>query len=379
VVGDQRPTVVVYTHSLLGPSMTFIRSHAESLRRYQPVYAGSRRVPGLALPEGRAHTANSGGLPGLVREFMFRRLGMAGGLAAQLRRFEPRVVHAHFGQSGPAALDLAEALGIPLIVTYHGQDATISKGQARKSWRGREYLRGRERVISRSRIIIAVSDFIREQLLEQGYPPEKVIMHRNGIDIDFFRPAIGTREATAIFVGRFVEKKGAEYFIRALGDLRQKGTELRGVLVGDGPMRAELERLARDVGANAEFPGFLHLMEVRKRLSQACVAVVPSVTAVDGNREGLPTVILEAQAMATPVVATRHAGNAEGLCEGKTALLVDERDVAGLADAIRFFVEDPAASRQYGESGRKFVETNFSIGSQVSGLERIYDRARGAA
>ena len=357
--------------------MTFIKSHAESLRRYQAIYAGSRRVSGLPLPEGRAHTANTGGLPGLAREFMFRRLGMAGNLAARLRRFQPRIVHAHFGQSGPAALDLAEALGVPMVVTYHGQDATVSANQARKSWRGREYLRGHKRVTERSSVIVAVSDFIRDLLLEQGYPSEKVVTHRNGIDVDYFRPATGERETTAIFVGRFVEKKGGEYFVRALGELQRQGSPIRGVLVGDGPLRPELESLARSVRANAEFPGFLPLAEVRKRLSRACVAVVPSVTATDGNREGLPTVILEAQAMATPVVATRHAGNAEGLLEGETALLVNERDVGGLADAIRFFEENPIAARRFGECGRMFVETNFSIASQVSGLEKIYDRARG--
>lgn len=355
--------------------MTFIESHAEGLRRYQAVYAGSRRIEGLALPEGRAFTANTGGAIGLVREFAFRRFGMARGLSAKLSRFAPSLVHAHFGQSGPAALAVAEALDIPLVVTYHGQDATISDEQSRRSWRGREYLRGRQRVMDRASVFIAVSDFIRNRMLDQGFPARKVVTHRNGIDLKYFLPLKGFRTATAIFVGRFVEKKGCEYFIRALGLLRNAGCEVHGVLVGDGPLGPELARIAADVGANVEFTGFLQLAEVRARLGAARVVVVPSVTAADGNSEGLPTVILEAQAMATPVVATRHAGNAEGLLEGESALLVEERDIEGLAQAIRVFIDDPDIAVRYGARGRQFVEATFSMEAQIAGLEQIYDQA----
>lgn len=370
--------VVIYTHSLLGSSMTFIASHAEALRRYRPVYAGSRRVEGLALPEGRAFTANTGGIRGLAREFMFRRWGMAGHLSSQLKSFRPRLVHAHFGQSGPAALDLADALGIPLVVTYHGQDATISESQARQSWRGREYLRGRERVKARASRIVAVSDFIRSRLLEQGFPESKVVTHRNGVDTDYFSPTCEPREPIVVFVGRFVEKKGCEYLVRALGLLGRKGRDVRGVLIGDGPLRPELERLARDQVANVHFTGFLGLQAVKSWLSKASVVAVPSVTAADGNSEGLPTVILEAQAMGTPVVVTRHAGNAEGVIEGRTAMIVDERDTEALADAVLRFVDDPNAVATFGASGREWIEESFSIASQVAGLERIYDEAQGS-
>jgi len=374
-----RHALVVYTHSLLEPSMTFILSHAEALRTYRPIYAGAHRVEGLALPADRVVTANRGGLAGRAEEFLFRRFGMAGRLSQALRKFHPRLVHAHFGLSGPAGLTLADSLGVPLIVTYHGQDATITDAEARRSWRGREYLRGRQGVMRRASLIIAVSDFIRARLLEKGYPEEKVVTHRNGIDVGFFRPSEGQRKRVAVFVGRFVEKKGCEYLLHALGRLRQLGCPVHGVLVGDGPLKPSLERLAGQVGADVEFTGFLPLAEVRVWLGQASVVVVPSVTAANGDSEGLPTVILEAQAMGTPVVATRHAGNAEGVVEGRSALLVDERDVPALADAIRFFAGDSQAVETFGSAGRSFVEANFSIARQVQGLEVLYDRVCGNA
>jgi glycosyltransferase involved in cell wall biosynthesis len=353
--------------------MTFILSHAEALRRYRPVYAGAHRVNGLKLPEARVVTANRGGLSGRAAEFLFRRIGAAGRLASDLRAFRPRLVHAHFGLSGPSALTLAESLGVPLVVTYHGQDATITDDQARRSWRGREYLRGRGRVISGASLFIAVSDFIRTRLIAKGYPANKVITHRNGIDLNFFRRTAEQRESVVVFVGRFVEKKGCEYLLRALGLLRDQGLAARGVLIGDGPLRPTLERLAAEARADVAFTGFLPLTQVRNWLARASVVAVPSVTAADGDSEGLPTVILEAQAMGTAVIATRHAGNAEGVVEGVSALLVEERDVEALADAIRRFLTCPELVESFGAAGREFVEANFSLTMQVQGLEQMYD------
>ena len=263
VPAEARPTAIVYTHALLERSMTFIRSHAEALTRYRPVYAGAHRVHGLDLPVGRALAVNEGGLSGQVAELLFRRFGLAGRFAGRLRPFQPVVMHSHFGTTGPSALALAEALNVPLVVTYHGQDATIADEQARKTWRGREYLRGRARVMDRAARLIAVSDFIRVKLIAKGYPADKIVTHYNGIDLDYFRRGNQAREPVVMFVGRFVEKKGCEYLVRALARLREQGREARGVFVGDGPLRPMLERLVDDTGAQVAFTGFLPLPEVR--------------------------------------------------------------------------------------------------------------------
>lgn len=373
---ETRPTAVIYTHSMLERSMTFIRSHAEALTRYQAVYAGAHRVAGLELPAGRVVAVNEGGVRGRAAEFLFRRFGLVGAAAKRLRSYRPTVLHAHFGLSGPSALTLAETLGVPLIVTYHGQDATITDAEARRTWRGREYLRGRTKVMERAAIVIAVSDFIRSRLIAKGYPSDNIVTHYNGIDLQFFRRGSQVREPVVVFVGRFVEKKGCEYLIRALARLQSEGVPARGVLVGDGPLRPELERLAGETGAQVEFAGFLPLADVKDWLARASVVAVPSVTARNGDSEGLPTVILEAQAMGTPVVATRHAGNAEGVAEDRTALVVGERDVAALSDAVRFFLQDAAAVEAFGAAGRAFVEAKFDIATQARGLEDLYDRAR---
>ena len=357
--------------------MTFIKSQAESLRRHRPVYVGAHRVDGIELPEGRSFVVNEGSILGTAREAVFRLLGQAPRLVGQLRRFRPVVVHAHFGTCGPAAMSLAEALNLPLVVTFHGQDATMTEAEARKTHRGRELYRKKEQMIERAHVFIAVSDYIRNALLSRGYPDNKIIVHRNGIDLGFFSPApqIG-RENTILFVGRFVEKKGAVYLLEAARMLKESGVDFELVMIGDGPLAAELRDRASRYGIPCKFSGFLPVNEVREWLARSRVVAVPSVVAANGDSEGLPTVLLEAQAMATAVVATRHSGIPEGVLDGKTAELVEERDSAALASKLKTFLESPDKALQFGEAGRRFVTEHFDMRTQVDGLEDIYEATR---
>jgi glycosyltransferase involved in cell wall biosynthesis len=270
---------------------------------------------------------------------------------------------------------LADSLGVPLLVTFHGQDATLAREEALKTHRGRELLRKKVRLIARAGAFIAVSDYIRRRLIDDGYPEGKILVHRNGIDLGVFQPlADAAREPVVLFVGRFVEKKGARYLIEAAAELQRIGVVFELVMIGSGPLEAILKRAAAEAGIRCRFPGFLPLEEVKRWLGRARVVAVPSVTAANGDSEGLPTILLEAQAMATPVVATRHSGIPEGVKDGATAELVEERDVAALAQKLRTFLESEAKARAFGLAARDFVIQNFDMRVQVDGLEAIYDR-----
>ena len=371
---DTRPSAVIYTHSLLEGSNTFIKSHAEALTRYCAVYAGSRRVDGIELPPDRTYVVNRQPPFGLAKEAMFRKFGWAPTLVNQLRTHEPKVVHAHFGTSGPAAMALADALGVPFIVTFHGADATLRTDNRKLSHREREFLGKKDEIIDRASAFIAVSGYIRERLLEQGFPEEKLILHRNGIDIRYFSPGSESKkENVVVFVGRFVEKKGAGYLIEAARLLHAAGVDLKLVMIGSGPLEASIKEQAIATGVTCLFPGFLPIDAVKDWLSKATVVAVPSVTAADGDSEGLPTILLEAQSMETPVVATRHSGIPEGVSEGVTAELVDERDPMALAEKLRSFLLSPEKARRYGSAARQFVAEKFDLRLQVGGLEQIYD------
>lgn len=355
--------------------MTFILSHSEAYTKHTAFYAGSHRVPGsLALPAGRSAVVNEGSVVGRGREYLFRRHAFAPAFMCRLAAESPRLVHAHFGTAGPAGLSIARRLRVPLIVTLHGKDATVAESVALRSHRGRERRRMRQALFAETSLFIAVSSFIRSRMLESGFPEARTVVHRNGIDTGYFVPGPPLRDRTAVFVGRLVEKKGAEYFIRALGELNRPGPGGRGIVIGEGPLRADLERQAASLQADVTFTGFVPLPEVRRWIASASVVVVPSVTAADGDSEGLPTVVLEAQASATPVVATRHSGIPEGVRDGETALLVPERDHRGLAEAIALFLTDESAVERFGRAGRAYVVSEFELTRQVAGLEAHYDR-----
>ena len=377
-MNDQsRPAAIIYTHSLLEGSCTFIKSHAEALTRHTAIYAGGRRVAGLELPPQRTHVVNEGGPLGVVREAAFRSFGWAPGLVQKLKAHQPRIVHAHFGTSGPAGMNLARKLDVPLLVTFHGQDATAVGANRRMSHRERELQNKKQQLIREAGAFIAVSEYIRERLLEQGYPGAKIILHRNGIDLDYFRPSTDIeREPIIVFIGRFVEKKGGEYLVEAVRELHESGVRLELVMIGGGPLEESLKARAAKSRIPCRFTGFLPASEVRQWLNRAAVVAIPSVVASDGDSEGLPTIQLEAQAMGTPVVATRHSGIPEGVIEGVTAELVDERDTKALAIALRSFLESQDKVQEFGEAGRRFVAEQFDLRSQVCGLEDIYQRLR---
>jgi glycosyltransferase involved in cell wall biosynthesis len=373
-VDQDRPAAIIYTHSMLEGSMTFIKSQAEALVGYRSVYVGAHRVDGIPLPAERTFIINDGPVFGPFREAAFRKFGWAPRLAKNLKRLGPRVVHSHFGTCGPAGMSIANMLSVPLVVTFHGHDATMTDGELRKSLRGRELLSNRKELIERTGKFIAVSDYIRTRLIEQGYPEGKVIVHRNGINLEDFKPDPDVKRLPIIvFVGRFVEKKGGKYLIEAASELVKRGVKFKLIMIGGGPLESELRAQAAVANIPCEFTGFIPVEEVRGWLAKATVAAIPSVTASTGDTEGLPTILLEAQAMETPVVATRHSGIPEGIRPGVTGELIAEKDHIALAAELRGFLESPTKSRQFGIAARQFVSENFDMRTQVLGLENIYD------
>ena len=226
-------------------------------------------------------------------------------------------------------------------------------------------------------MFIAVSNHIRDCLIEQDYPKEKITVHRNGIDLQTFKPKQEKHsEPIIVFVGRFVEKKGIRYLIDAAAILHAAEVQFELVIIGSGPLEPELKSMAEKSRIPCTFTGFLSAEEVREWVSRARVVAVPSVVAQDGNSEGLQTILLEAQAMETPVVGTIHSGIPEGVIAGKTAELVEERNVIDLASRLRSFLESTEKSTQFGQAGRTFMTENFDMRTQNKKLEDMFEMLR---
>ena len=373
-----RANIVIYRENLLPYSETFILSQAEALRQFRPHYVGMRRVTGgIATPSERTMVLNDGSGRGRMAELAYKASGFAPRLYTRLKRLKPKLIHAHFGLDGVLALPISRRLRLPLIVTFHGFDATMRDEYllAVNSRRSRRIVTHRPQLIREGAMFIAVSEHIRRQLLAKGFPPERVVTHYNGIDVSVFSPAPeGEREDMVMFVGRLVEKKGGEYLLRAMQVVQRRFPWAQLVMVGDGPLRGELENLAEELQLSCRFLGRQTPAQVRNWMRVAQLFCVPSVTAENGDSEGLPTVILEAMAMGVPVVATSSAGNPEAVRHNHTGLIVPERDVAALAEALIRLMDDAALRLQFRRAGLEDVHRRFDARRLIGGLEQLYLR-----
>ena len=378
-MNNSKPTVVLFNSLLLPPSQTFIRDPAEKLEKFTAYYVGSRRVKGLDLPPERTLVINQGNFAGKIEEQIFKLLGFAPKLYHQVQQLNPVLIHAQFGLSGALVLPWARSLKVPLLVHYRGADATVKKEHSHHTslnhW---IYFQRLEALKKETRLFIPVSKFIKEKLLEQGFPPNKIIHHYHGVDINKFNPDPNIkREPVALFVGRLTEKKGCEYLIQAMAQVQSELPDLELVMIGDGPLKAQLEIQAAQSLRRYQFLGVQPPEIVKSWMNRSQLLAAPSVTASQGDSEGLPNVVLEAQAMALPVISTTHAGIPEAVIHGKTGFLSAERDVDGLAKYSLKLLQNPDLWQNFSVKGREYVEANFDRNRQTQILETIYESVLG--
>lgn len=366
---DNRPAAAIFRSPLFNASETFVQAHAAGLRRYRPLVVGLEDK-GNARPEllDRLVVASRA-------EALALQLGRGAALAERLRDATPALVHAHFATDGLLALPLARALGVPLVTTLHGYDVSRSRGAMLASgrWSWMRYALRRGLLMREGARFLAVSDAVRRRALAQGFPDQRTVTHYLGVDLDRFRPAPDAAEpGLVLHVGRLVEKKGTAVLIEAMAAV----PEAKLVVVGDGPERERLERLAR---GRAAFLGALPPDEVAAWMRRAWLLAAPSITARDGDSEGLPTVIVEAAASGVPVVGTHHSGIPEAVIHGETGFLVTERDPAALASRLRELIATPRLRGDFALAARALAQARFDAARQSERLEALYDDVRAAS
>jgi glycosyltransferase involved in cell wall biosynthesis len=284
------------------------------------------------------------------------------------------ILHAHFATDATTALPLISYLNLPTVVTLHGYDVTVRDDTTRTKFAGSLYLRARPQLWKKAHLFLCVSEFIRQRALQAGFPEEKLKVHYIGIDRKVFTPQRGPREPLVVFVGRLVEKKGCSYLLQAMKKVQQQMPQARLAVIGFGPLRIPLEKMAGELGVRAEFLGRKSGSEVRSWFGRARVVCVPSVTAASGDSEGLPTVIMEANAIGVPVVGFRHAGIPEIVKHNETGLLYTERDADALATGLLRCLTDDAFWTAASEAGIKQVGDKFDLSTQTAKLEEVYNQ-----
>ena len=371
------PSVLVYRDTVGIRSESFIQRQYKAFKTLTPLYVGTKR--GLLAPKDALILAAPGPF-GAYGRTMFRQFGrIPASLDRALAEHRPGLVHAQFGLGGALALPIVEKTGLPLVVTFHGGDATKDKHFGR-ALVPTIFQRRRRKMVETAHTILCVSHFVRDTLIARGCPKDKLVTHYLGIEIpeSAVLPPAGVGN-TVLFVGRLVEKKGADTLIDAMARSRETAPSLELSVIGDGPTRGDLERRAKAAGIKVQFHGWQDEKKVRAAMRRALLLAVPSRAAEGGDSEGLPTVIMEAMAMGVPVVATRHAGIPEIVSDRVTGMLVPEADPQALAGAILAVKTEPdLANRLRGEAYAD-VRARFDAERQSALLERMLLKIMGSA
>ena len=267
-------------------------------------------------------------------------------LARQLEGEGVAHLHAHFATHPTTmALIISRLTGIPFSFTVHAHDVQLDRALLR--WKIRE-----------AQFIRSISDYNRrflEALYEEARGKIEVI--HVGVPLPSTMRSLPS-ERKILCVAAHKPYKGLPVLIEACRMLRAEGVAFRCDVVGDGPMRAQLEAIN---------DGAVHLLgtreekEVARLMEEASLFVLPSIVAPDGQMEGIPVALMEALAHGRPAVSTRISGIPELVRDGVNGLLVEPGDARALADAMRALLDDPERAAAMGKRGREVVEREFEL------------------
>jgi colanic acid/amylovoran biosynthesis glycosyltransferase len=248
----------------------------------------------------------------------------------------------------------------PLVVSFLGFDANVVGYR----YGGRHYAD----TFKRARIISVSSDFMANQLLALDAPRDRLVKLPLGLPVMryAFRERVLTRgePVRLVTVARLTEVKGIDWGLRAVALLLQSGALVEWDVIGDGPLRSQLEHLSEHLGITraVRFHGARGSEFVREQLGSAHLCLYCGIRGQDGSEEALGGAVLEAQAVGLPVIATRVGGVPEGMIPGRSGLVVPQRDPAAIATAVRDLISRADEWPAMGHEGRRHVEQNYDAG-----------------
>jgi colanic acid/amylovoran biosynthesis glycosyltransferase len=356
---DPAPEDIVARRELMNRA-TFIFEHAASdSKRWQIMLRRLRQVvPGLW--RARVREALS------VRRYghAAKTLVLAGAARRLHRQIKTRAIIAHFGPTGVLAAHL-RTLGLidgPLFTVFHGYDLSQHSVLAR-------HLDDYRRLFAHGERMLPISTAWQRKLETLGCASDKIRVHRMGVDLGSFtlRPRItGTTEPSrrlhVVTVARLVEKKGVLYLCEAVSQMLRQNIPIELEIIGDGPLQQTLERFVADRGVaeHIHIRGRRDKAYVQAALGRADVFALPSVTAADGDQEGIPVSLMEAMASGVPCLSTFHSGIPELIEDGESGWLVPERDVAALTDKLVGIQRGDYDLAAIARHARHTVETHFN-------------------
>ena len=292
-----------------------------------------------------------------------------------LRAIQVDAVLAEFGTMGSYLAPACERVGVPLFAHFHGFDASVRDVLQHHQHAYRQ-------MFATAAGVVAVSNAMKESLLGLGAKPERLHLNPYGVDPLRFEGAAPADIGPHFFaVGRFVEKKAPYLTILAFSRVVQAVPEATLTMIGDGPLFGPCRRMiqALHMEGSVKLLGVRGSDEVARQMRQARAFVQHSLEADNGDSEGTPVAVIEAQMTGLPVCSTRHAGIPDVVLDGETGYIVEEGDVVGMADAMIKLALDPGLAGRLGAAARKRALAHFTMDRHIAQLaEMIRDGVEAA-
>jgi colanic acid/amylovoran biosynthesis glycosyltransferase len=284
------------------------------------------------------------------------------------------IVHCQFGTQSYRGM-LFRKINVPnakLITTFRGYDIS---GFVRK--KGTHIY---NQLFKTGDFFLANCEFFRQKAIQIGCNPNKILVHRSGLDCNrfiFIPRHFPDRDRIRIATtGRLVEKKGIEYVIRAVAKQLKITPNLEYNIIGDGELKANLKQLIDEleIGQTVHLLGWKNEREIIEILNKTHIFIAPSITAKNGDRDAPINVLKEAMAMGLLVISTYHGGIPELVEDGVSGFLVPERDADAIAEKLNYIIEHPELWETMGKAGRDRVEAYYNLDKLNDELVAIYQR-----
>ena len=373
--------VVIYAHrdnGLSGAHRLFDEFNMTARTIYLPPLPRSRTQRLIALVKVCSKPETMRHLFKLARSLNFFRYG---GEAASLRLFLRSIpflnsgpfdiLHSQFGWLGAAACRLRQ-IGVltgKVVTSFRGYDTEQYLKQKPDAYR---------HLFRNGDLFLPVCDYFKTWLIANGCPEDKIEVLRSGIDLKEFafrvRKLGDPGTVRLLSVARMREKKGLRYALQAVAMLRRAGRDVHYTILGDGPQRDDLLSLAGELGIGqyVSMPGAKPHKEVVAIMERSDILLAPSITASDGDHEGIPNVLKEAMATGMPVIGTYHSGIPELVIDQKTGFLVPEKDAEAIEHRVTALLDHPEAGAKMGKAGRAMVEREYDIDRLNRRLIELY-------
>ncbi len=274
--------------------------------------------------------------------------------AYMLRHTPGQHLHAHFiDRAATVALVASRLLGIPYSVTAHASDIYVSPVLLKEK-------------LANAKFASTCTAYNRSYLSQFGKDlfNHKLLCIYHGLELERYVNEQRTRRGRSVIlsVGQLQERKGLGYLVEACGILRDRGIQFECRIIGEGPLRPILQEQIHQLGLEDSvlLVGALPHEEVIAQYQEATVFALPAILGKDGDRDGIPNVILEALSMGLPVVSTAHSGIPEVIEEGVDGLLVPPEDAQALSSALERLISDPEMRNAFGKAGRQIVADRFN-------------------